>query len=834
MTTIASMIYNIEANTTSIERSMASVQGVLDNVANSMLSTIVKGTLLGTTLEGAFTRIGDFAADGVGRAVEFMENCVVAAAALESAEARLSAAVTASGQVVTGSLPAFQALAEHIADTSVASKTAAIDMEARFIQLAGVTTDTMGQATKAALDLSAGLRIDLESAVTLISRALEGHATGLARYGVILDQTRVQAEGASYIFEALNERFGGQAQIQIGTYAGQVQQLSNQWEEFQANLGKMITQDPVVQAGLHAINANLDAVTNATRDSDRSVVDYAADTASFFDQYGAPVWQLLAVAVKQVAIEHLNAISAQTQYEAAAAKMAPIWSNAAGAAKPMLDGLKDLTDAQLAANKAFENRVAIAVGLTAAEQRQVADDIAVGLSAKEAAAHIGENVVVVDKYVASLKTAQAAHEKWLAAYSDLMSAGGSWHDTLSSLDGEVVAAVEYYLNAGVSANTLKEVYGLTEAQVQALIAAHKDYSETLKQVQAVEDAKNTNMMTWIDKLGGARHVDSLQQMHDTVASIDATTQLWSDYYDTLSGMYLTDTEKKIAAVQKWADDETLKLKDDDLNWTAHYEAIQATAQAKMTQIRLLNDPLFKSWQQLNQDMQSGWEDTFANALAQTHSFADAAKAVFQLFEADLIKIFADMLANILQGFLKPLEQEFGSWLATALGIASGSGSGGSAAGGGILSGILGGLLGGHGGGGSPTDGDVGNGGGISSPLPSLLPFGPGAGELPDGSAPGAGDLGLASGGVVPMYAAYGTSGPRGTDIVPAWLTPRERVLSVPENTQYEASVSNAADLKRSFDALSAQFAGMRRDLTMVLPGLIAKATTVGMVKAGKR
>lgn len=61
-----------------------------------------------------------------------------------------------------------------------------------------------------------------------------------------------------------------------------------------------------------------------------------------------------------------------------------------------------------------------------------------------------------------------------------------------------------------------------------------------------------------------------------------------------------------------------------------------------------------------------------------------------------------------------------------------------------------------------------------------------------------------------LYAAAGAFVPRGTDTVPAMLTPGERVLSVRQNREYEGG----------YAALRAEMAGLRRDLRSVLPEAI--------------
>src|SRR5207253_8253150 len=58
------------------------------------------------------------------------------------------------------------------------------------------------------------------------------------------------------------------------------------------------------------------------------------------------------------------------------------------------------------------------------------------------------------------------------AMEDLDSVGANWSQTLEGIDGEVVAAARYYLDAGVSLGSLRIAYGLTEAQARALEAAH--------------------------------------------------------------------------------------------------------------------------------------------------------------------------------------------------------------------------------------------------------------------------------------------------------------------------------------------------------------------------
>jgi hypothetical protein len=67
-------------------------------------------------------------------------------------------------------------------------------------------------------------------------------------------------------------------------------------------------------------------------------------------------------------------------------------------------------------------------------------------------------------------------------------------------------------------------------------------------------------------------------------------------------------------------------------------------------------------------------------------------------------------------------------------------------------------------------------------------------------------IGFANGGVVPKYAASGMFVPRGTDTVPAMLTPGERVLSTNSTQQFDnfiaQNTNNAAMLGAIMNLLS--------------------------------
>lgn len=66
------------------------------------------------------------------------------------------------------------------------------------------------------------------------------------------------------------------------------------------------------------------------------------------------------------------------------------------------------------------------------------------------------------------------------AMVELDSAGKGWQGTLNTINGDVVEAIKWYLEAGVSQNALAIAFGLTAVQVKAVDSAMKDGMATQK------------------------------------------------------------------------------------------------------------------------------------------------------------------------------------------------------------------------------------------------------------------------------------------------------------------------------------------------------------------
>ena len=140
--------------------------------------------------------------------------------------------------------------------------------------------------------------------------------------------------------------------------------------------------------------------------------------------------------------------------------------------------------------------------------RAIKDGAAATISYSDAVAfntqRLGENRAlltqrdaVLKQHAAELAKIAVEEAKWAAIMAELDSAGGTWRETLNGINGEVVEAVQFYLQAGVSQGTLATAYALTATQIKAVASALADElaaAKTLAEFRVVADARQKEIM----------------------------------------------------------------------------------------------------------------------------------------------------------------------------------------------------------------------------------------------------------------------------------------------------------------------------------------------------
>lgn len=350
---------------------------------------------------------------------QFIGESVTAFSEAEQAESRLVAALRQHSLATPEVIAQYNALGTTFQRTTIYADDEIQAMEALLTQVGGVMPSKMAGALKASTDLAAGLGMDLHTATNLVAKAAAGHTETLGRYGITVSQAALETKGFDAVLEAVNRQFGGQAEAALDTYAGKLKQMGNAWNNFQEVVGKFIVQNAFVEQGLHVATEAMAHLDDTTSGTSVSVTD---------------LWKAANLPAPLVVAwleTYVSELIEAWKYSELINRLPRPFENMMAVLPPITAGMT-LFNAQLAEH-----------------ERQVRADI-------------------------------AAEKAMAAAMTELNSVGGKWFETINEIDGEVVAAIRYYLDAGVSQHALATAYGLTAAQIKAVATAMSEELATAK------------------------------------------------------------------------------------------------------------------------------------------------------------------------------------------------------------------------------------------------------------------------------------------------------------------------------------------------------------------
>lgn len=164
---------------------------------------------------------------------EFTKSTVEAAAESEASWARVGQAVENAGISFGGVRDELKETFEAISDKTRFSEQQVSDA---FATVLNVTNDYTGSVKNLGLitDLAVAKQIDLNTAATIVGKAMDGQTSLLKRYGIVIK------DGADAMDE-LNKRFSGFAERDGASLQGRLHQIANEWEEFKIQIGEAIT-----------------------------------------------------------------------------------------------------------------------------------------------------------------------------------------------------------------------------------------------------------------------------------------------------------------------------------------------------------------------------------------------------------------------------------------------------------------------------------------------------------------------------------------------------------------------------------------------------------------
>lgn len=186
---------------------------------------------------------------------ELITNGVQGAIEAENAQNKFNTALALTGKYSRETAAEFKAFGDSIQSSSNFTAEAALEAGALIQSLGNLETNGLKRATQAAVDLSAALGIDLQSAATLVGKAANGEVAAFSRFGIQMEKSGTSAQTFANALDTINAKFGGAAANQINTYAGQVNQLQNNWGDLTEVFGEALIKNSAVLFAMKELNA---------------------------------------------------------------------------------------------------------------------------------------------------------------------------------------------------------------------------------------------------------------------------------------------------------------------------------------------------------------------------------------------------------------------------------------------------------------------------------------------------------------------------------------------------------------------------------------------------
>lgn len=207
----------------------------------------------------------------------------------EVAVNKLNTALKNQGLFTEETSKELQAYATSLANVTTFTDESIVETMAALTSF-GLAGDELKKVTKAALDLSVGLGVDLKTATLLLGKAAVGETGALSRFGISIKENIPPAEKLTAIIEQVNTRWGGEAQAQLNTTAGKLQNFHNRLSEFKELIGKLII--PVIDFFLSKLMSILMAFEQIIN-SEASITRFFITLAQLFLEVGRSIIQTI-------------------------------------------------------------------------------------------------------------------------------------------------------------------------------------------------------------------------------------------------------------------------------------------------------------------------------------------------------------------------------------------------------------------------------------------------------------------------------------------------------------------------------------------------------------
>lgn len=245
------------------KKSFSAIRRSVKKVTDSIFS--IKGAIAGVV--GAI---------GIGALVRGISNVTEAAAIQEQAVKDLNTALKISGEF---SEEASQEMQDYAAEIE---KTTEFGDELVLSQLAlaksfGATNEQAKLVTDAAIELAAAQGKSLEEATRQVSKTLGGFAGELGELSPAIKELTAEQLKNGDAARILLDAYAGTAAARVQTFGGSIAQLQNSFGTLREEIGKIITENPVVVGAIGILRDIFDDLASAATDNKDVLADFVGN-----------------------------------------------------------------------------------------------------------------------------------------------------------------------------------------------------------------------------------------------------------------------------------------------------------------------------------------------------------------------------------------------------------------------------------------------------------------------------------------------------------------------------------------------------------------------------
>ena len=278
MATLEELIVKIEADNKELKAALEESAKVTARSSKQMEDAISKfaenasketsrfdqimNVFAGTTMANVAVGAANLAKEAFTEFISLFKEGIAEAADYDQQLTRLANSLSANGKFTEQAMTSLRNYTQSMevlsgVDDAIIAKN--LSLLSSMTKLSG---EGLERAQTAALNLSAAMGIDLDTATKMVGKAAEGSTASFKKFGLDIEETADKSLTFSNALTQIEKRFGGAAAGNMQTFQGALLGLQNSFGNLFQALGDVIVKNPAIIAGMKELAAVFSGLTS--------------------------------------------------------------------------------------------------------------------------------------------------------------------------------------------------------------------------------------------------------------------------------------------------------------------------------------------------------------------------------------------------------------------------------------------------------------------------------------------------------------------------------------------------------------------------------------------